>query len=546
VPVVGRAEVKIVADARGFARDAEREINRELRRIDVDASPIRDGVVRGLTGAAVQRAVSRGGREAGRRWIDSLGIVLQGGISARFAGAIGAVFLGVLGPVMVTVGTLLGGLLISGMGAAIAGLGIFVAAQEPIVQNAFKRMFERIAEQMRDISRPLVGALIVVSRVVEETFEAFAGPLEDAFSDLAPAIAEFAGALGEAFEALAPTIGPITDAFIQILEELGPALANEVFPDLADAIINLANAIGDNADTFVDILTWFLSIPEAIINFLAELTRIAGWFHDNPELIIAALTAIGIVLGALVAGPVGLFIGALIGLGIGLLQFRDQAREIFGNVSDAIFGFVGRAAEKFFEFRNTALRWLSNLGSGAEKIFTRLREVAIEKLRRLGEGVRNVFNSVVTFVRTLPSRIASAASGMWNSIVSGFKSALNAIISGWNNLSFTTPSIDLGPLGSFGGFTIGTPNIPLLQRGGLIQQAGIAEVGEAGRETVFLPAGAVVAPGPAERFIPEAGGLPDEFEATAIIDLGYDIRRVINLIFRRVTSNARAGQGAVA
>lgn len=546
MPVVGRAEVKIVADARGFARDAEREINRELRRIDVDASPIRNGITQGLTGAAVQRAVSRSGREAGRRWIESLGIVLQGGISARFAGAVGAVFLGVLGPVMLVVGTLLGGLLISGMGAAIAGLGIFVAAQEPIVQNAFKRMFERVAEQMQDISRPLVGALIVVSRVVEETFEAFAGPLEDAFSDLAPAIAEFAGFLGEAFEALAPTIGPITDAFIEILEELGPALANEVFPDLADAIINLANAIGDNADTFVDILTWFLSIPEAIINFLAELTRIAGWFQDNPQLIIAGLTAIGIVLGALVAGPVGLFIGALIGLGIGLFQFRDQAREIFGNVSDAIFGFVGRAAEKFFEFRTTALRWLSDLGSGAGKIFTVLREAAIEKLRRLGEGVRNIFNSVVSFVRTLPSKIASAASGMWNSIASGFRSALNTIISGWNNLSFTTPSVDLGPLGSFGGFTIGTPNIPLLQRGGLIQRAGIAEVGEAGRETVFLPAGAVVAPGPAERFIPEPGGLPDEFEATAIIDLGYDIRRVINLIFRRVTSNVRAGQGAVA
>jgi phage-related protein len=407
-------------------------------------------------------------------------------------------------------------------------------------------MFERVAEQMREISRPLVGALIVVSRVAAETFEAFAGPLKDAFSDLAPVIAEFAGILGEAFETLAPTIGPITDAFIQILEELGPALANEVFPDLADAIVNLANAIGDNADTFVDILTWFLSIPEAIINFLAELTRLAGWFQDNPAAIIVGLLAIGAVLGVLVAGPVGLFVGALIGLGIALFQFRDQAREIFNNVRDVIFGFVGRAAEKFFEFRTTALRWLSNLGSGAGKIFTALREAAIEKLRRLGEGVRNIFNSVVSFVSTLPSRIASAASGMWNSIVSGFKSALNAIISGWNNLSFTTPSVDLGPLGSFGGFTIGTPNIPLLQRGGLIQRAGIAEVGEAGRETVFLPAGAVVAPGPAERFIPESGGLPDEFEATAIIDLGYDIRRVINLIFRRVTSNARAGQGAVA
>jgi hypothetical protein len=546
VPVVGRAEVKIVADARGFARDAEREINRELRRIDVDASPIRNGITQGLTGAAVQRAVSRGGREAGRRWIESLGIVIQGGISARFAGAVGAVFLGVLGPVMLVVGTLLGGLLITGMGSALAGLGIIVAAQSEEVKKRFENLASFVAGVMKTISEPFEAVLIEIGSIAEETFRAFVQPLRGAFEDLAPAIEGFAEFLGEAFEALIPTIQPVTDAFIQILEELGPALADEVFPDLADAIINLANAIGDNADTFVDILTWFLSIPEAIINFLAELTRLAGWFQDNPEAIIVGLLAIGAVLGVLVAGPVGLFVGALIGLGIALFQFRDQAREIFGNVSDAIFGFVGRAAEKFFELRTTALRWLSDLGSGAGKIFTALREAAIEKLRRLGEGVRNIFNSVVSFVRTLPSKIASAASGMWNSIASGFRSALNTIISGWNNLSFTTPSVDLGPFGSFGGFTIGTPNIPLLQRGGLIQRAGIAEVGEAGRETVFLPAGAVVAPGPAERFIPESGGLPNEFEATAIIDLGYDIRRVINLIFRRVTSNVRAGQGAVA
>lgn len=65
---------------------------------------------------------------------------------------------------------------------------------------------------------------------------------------------------------------------------------------------------------------------------------------------------------------------------------------------------------------------------------------------------------------TLATNVAKA----WGSILGAIKSVINTIIGGWNSLKFSIPSVDLGPLGKIGGFTIGTPNIPYLHSGGIV------------------------------------------------------------------------------
>jgi hypothetical protein len=81
--------------------------------------------------------------------------------------------------------------------------------------------------------------------------------------------------------------------------------------------------------------------------------------------------------------------------------------------------------------------------------------------------IRNVINNLVVFFGQLPGRIASATRGMWNGILGAFKSVINAIIRGWNSLSFSLPRVDT-PFGVIGGFTLGTPNIPYLHSGGIV------------------------------------------------------------------------------
>jgi hypothetical protein len=86
--------------------------------------------------------------------------------------------------------------------------------------------------------------------------------------------------------------------------------------------------------------------------------------------------------------------------------------------------------------------------------------------------------------RAAPGAIAGIGARMWSGLWSGFKSVINMIIGGWNRLHFGLPSIDLGPLGSIGGFDIGVPQIPYLAKGGIVTRPTLAMIGEAGPEAV--------------------------------------------------------------
>jgi hypothetical protein len=86
---------------------------------------------------------------------------------------------------------------------------------------------------------------------------------------------------------------------------------------------------------------------------------------------------------------------------------------------------------------------------------------------------------------------------MWDGIWNAFRGVINTLIRGWNSLKFTVPSIDLGPLGKIGGFTIGTPDIPYLHQGGVVPGppgADVLAVLQAGERVV--PRGAAAASAP--------------------------------------------------
>lgn len=103
--------------------------------------------------------------------------------------------------------------------------------------------------------------------------------------------------------------------------------------------------------------------------------------------------------------------------------------------------------------------------------------------------------------------LKNTASGIADTIVSAFKgainmviNAINALIGVWNSLQFNVPLIDMGPLGQWGGYSVGVPTIapiPALADGGVISSAGAALVGERGPELLNLPRGASVTPLPA-------------------------------------------------
>jgi hypothetical protein len=136
----------------------------------------------------------------------------------------------------------------------------------------------------------------------------------------------------------------------------------------------------------------------------------------------------------------------------------------------------------------------------------------------------NSFNNVVNFFSTVGKTISNVVGGMWDGIWKAFKGVINLIIKGWNSLKFTVPSIDMGPLGKIGGFTIGTPNIPYLHQGGIVP-------GSSGQDVLaILQAG--------ERVIPRnkasgGGDIHIHIDQGAYID-GPSIDRLANIIAKRM------------
>lgn len=138
----------------------------------------------------------------------------------------------------------------------------------------------------------------------------------------------------------------------------------------------------------------------------------------------------------------------------------------------------------------TAMAVIKKVVDGASGIFNGIKTAASGAI----DWVSKRFNDAVGFFRKLPGRVSGLFSGMFDGIKSAFSSALNWVIGKWNGLQFTIPGVDthIPGVGKVGGFTLGTPDIPLLARGSFYASAGRTLVGENGPEIVDMPVGSRV------------------------------------------------------
>lgn len=149
-------------------------------------------------------------------------------------------------------------------------------------------------------------------------------------------------------------------------------------------------------------------------------------------------------------GPIGLIIIGIAALVAGLVVAYKKS-ETFRDIVNSVFGFIKNLFLNFTPFGIVISR----------------------------------FDELVGFVRKMPGRIASAASGMWDGIKDAFRASINWLIGKWNGLSFTLPGVDVPGIGKIGGFTLSTPNIPMLANGGIVTGPTFALIGEAGPEAVI-------------------------------------------------------------
>jgi hypothetical protein len=125
--------------------------------------------------------------------------------------------------------------------------------------------------------------------------------------------------------------------------------------------------------------------------------------------------------------------------------------------------------------------WFGGLVSRVGAVLFTVFDKAKSAATTVTGAVKGTWTTFETWITGLPGRLLHTFDGMFDGISGAFKAAINWVIGAWNGLKFTLPSLNLGPLGKIGGWTIQVPQIPKLAQGGLVTTSGLiyAHAGEA-------------------------------------------------------------------
>jgi hypothetical protein len=242
----------------------------------------------------------------------------------------------------------------------------------------------------------------------------------------------------------------------------------------------------------------FREIVDKAFNTIWEIMKkVYAWIKANWPLLLAILT-----------GPIGLAVLAIVknwdtiketttnainAVKTTIVNAWNAVKTTTIAVWEAISGAVSDAVADVKRLLNALSTWLTGFASGV--LTTSVNKVKAiwdniaDGARSAVGGVKDAFNAMVTWIDALVDRVSAAA----GRVASAIKSPINSVLSAWNSITLTIPTITLPSKtvfgkkiggGSFGGGSFSFPDVPLLARGGVIDQPTLAVVGESGREIV--------------------------------------------------------------
>lgn len=326
----------------------------------------------------------------------------------------------------------------------------------------------------------------------------------------------------------------IGGAFVDKMQTLGAALV-----DVGSWVAKTAGFLNEHRTAVVSLgiaVGALVAVTQAHAAVLAVQAAggLAAMIKGLP--IVTALTktwaAVQWVLNAaLTANPIGLVVVGLAALGAGLViayKKSETFREVvhgalravsgaFTNLAEVGRNMLGGLQERWSAFKDRLVdikeaigRTLSNIFDPIQGAWTSAREWVGERwaafrefvggwqealtgrLSNLFGGIRDAWTSTRTWVeekwgafKDWIGGLSLNFDGIFDGLAGAFKAAVNQVIAGWNNLSFSIPGFNPPGPGNFPGVTIGTPNIPMLADGGIVTRPTLAVVGEAGPEAVI-------------------------------------------------------------
>lgn len=296
MPTIAEVMLRLRVDKTQLKRD----IDDSLNRVDTRGAGTTAGRSFGRTfSSESSSAISklfRGGNQ-GIDWSklgSNIGSQMAGGLSRALSGAGGAISPALSNPyaaggifaALVTAapfaGQAIAGGLVTGLGAGLAGIGVFAASKTKPVQTAFDHLKETANKALAQIGAPMVPVLQSILKTAKDVVTKLTPVFKAAEQIISGPLKQFVNTFLRAFTqpAVVTSIKAVANAFGAILKALAPSLPG-LFREVANAITAIANNVAKNPGAFAAFVTFLVRVAVYGLNTVNALTVAATYIERH-------------------------------------------------------------------------------------------------------------------------------------------------------------------------------------------------------------------------------------------------------------------------
>jgi hypothetical protein len=383
-------------------------------------------------------------------------------------------------------------------------------------------MRQKVHELGGVLSDDAVKSAAAFQDSLQDLQTAFSGAKNSLMSNFMPSITTVMDGLTALLSGDESGIGQISNGINDLVTNISEQLPR-VIPLITGLLENVAVVIAENVGTIVDAaLNIITSVIEALVPVLPDIiTTTVDVLMDNLptlldgaiQLFMALVTAIPEILPALVdvlptvvetvlnnlAEPLQELFRATWKTIVSLFSIAwDGIKRVWGVVANWFNQTIVQPISNFFgnlwkNIGNAATNAWNTLKNGAraawdgiKSIFTAIPNWFKDKFKSAWEAVKNVFSAGGRIFTGIKEGIVNAFKTVVNAIIGGINkvvaipfNAINKVLNTLRNISI----LGVSPFGWISTFSV--PQIPLLARGGIVNDPTLAMIGERGQEAII-------------------------------------------------------------
>lgn len=356
----------------------------------------------------------------------------------------------VVGPALIVIGKV-----VSGIGAIAVGASKLIGGIK-LLGGGIAKLFSLVAANPIILIVAAIAAVVAIVIHLWQTNEGF----RNAVTAIWTAIVGF-------FQTVGTAIAGFFSAAWSVIQTVWGAVAG-FFSGVWQGIQSVFSAVG----------SWFASVFGAAWSGIQAIwSAVAGWFGWVWDGIVSVFSAVGSwfssVFGAAWSGVQSIW-SAVVGFFSDVWNGITRIFSVVGGWFSSIFGGAWSGIQSIW---SGVTGWFQGIWDGIKGAFK--PNMISDAFGRAWGAIKNAWGGAAEWFQ-----------GIWDGITGGIKSAINVIIKamnwlirGLNKIHFNTPDWVPGIGGKSFGINIG--EIPLLAKGGVIDKATLAMLGEHGKEAVL-------------------------------------------------------------